>query len=175
VPLQALAPGAFRKPPARAVAGDSRPMILEPLGQLHTLHPGDVVCAERGERMETLLGSCVAIVLTDPRRTLGAMCHIVHASRATAGVAETGAYAEVALDTMYALLRERGIDPAAKPMSTAKHSRNCSTRPRTSANAPRWALDAAEGGVRVLFHDLDTYRRLSWTVVQCTAGAAVPV
>ncbi|MEI2679695.1 MAG: chemotaxis protein CheD [Burkholderiaceae bacterium] len=88
-----------------------KPMILEPLGQLHTLHPGDVVCAERGERMETLLGSCVAIVLTDPRRTLGAMCHIVHASRATAGVAETGAYAEVALDTMYALLRERGIDP----------------------------------------------------------------
>lgn len=60
---------------------------------VHTLHPGDVVCAERGDRLETLLGSCVAIVLTDPRRTIGAMCHIVHCSRALAGAPETSAYA----------------------------------------------------------------------------------
>ena len=50
-----------------------------PVGLVHVLHPGDVACGERGERFETLLGSCVAIVLTDPRRTIGAMCHIVHA------------------------------------------------------------------------------------------------
>ena len=52
---------------------------------LHVLHPGGVACGERGERFETLLGSCVAIVLTDPRRTVGAMCHIVHAMPAPAG------------------------------------------------------------------------------------------
>ena len=56
------------KPSCRAVAAPT----LEPPGPLHTLHPGDVVCAERGDRMETLLGSCVAVVLTDPRRTVGA-------------------------------------------------------------------------------------------------------
>ena len=160
-----------------------KPMILDPLGQLHTLHPGDVVCAERGERMETLLGSCVAIVLTDPRRTLGAMCHIVHASRATAGVAETGAYAEVALDTMYALLRERGIDPrqceayvyGGGNMFPQLFNQIAHVGERNS----RWALDAlAEDGVRVLFHDLggDTYRRLSWTVgPNAPQVTAVPV
>jgi chemotaxis protein CheD len=158
-------------------------MILEPLGPLHTLHPGDVVCAERGERFETLLGSCVAIVLTDPRRTLGAMCHIVHASRAVAGVTETGAYAEVALDTMYALLRERGIDPRQceayvygggnmfpQLVTQAEH---------VGERNSRWALEAlAEDGVRVLFHDLggDIYRRLSWTVgPNAPQVTAVPV
>ena len=29
-----------------------------------TLHPGDVACAERGERLATLLGSCVAYLLS---------------------------------------------------------------------------------------------------------------
>ena len=40
----------------------------------HVLHPGDVVCVERGERVETLLGSCVAVVLTDARRSIAAVC-----------------------------------------------------------------------------------------------------
>lgn len=158
-------------------------MILEPLGPLHTLHPGDVVCVERGARLETLLGSCVAIVLTDPRRSIGAMCHIVHASRAIAGVAETGAYAEVALDTMYALLRERGIDPrqceayvyGGGNMFPQLFTQAAHVGERNS----RWALDAlAEDGVRVLFHDLggDAYRRLSWTVgPNAPQVTAVPV
>lgn len=150
-------------------------MILEPLGPLYTLHPGDVVCAERGERLETLLGSCVAIVLTDPRRTVGAMCHIVHASRALAGVAETGAYAEVALDTMYALLRERGIDPRqceAYVYGGGNMFPALFTAAHVGENNARWALDAlAYDGVRVLFEDLggSTYRRLTWTV-----GPAAP-
>jgi len=44
------------------------------------LHPGDVALAERGEVLETLLGSCVALLLTDPRQTVGVMCHIVNAA-----------------------------------------------------------------------------------------------
>ena len=69
--------------------------------RVQVLHPGDVACADRGERLETLLGSCVAIVLTDPRRTIGAMCHIVHASRPVAGMPDTTAYADRALATLY--------------------------------------------------------------------------
>ncbi|OYT98360.1 MAG: chemotaxis protein CheD [Burkholderiales bacterium PBB1] len=159
-----------------------RAMILEPLGPLHTLHPGDVVCAERGDRLETLLGSCVAIVLTDPRRTIGAMCHIVHASRAVVGVAETGAYAEVALDTMYALLRERGIDPTqcqAYVYGGGNMFPGLFTTAHVGERNARWALDAlAQDGVRVLFHDLGgpSYRRLSWTVgPDAPQVAVVPV
>ena len=64
------------------------------LPKLHVLHPGDVVCAEQGEQLETLLGSCVAIVLTDPRRTVAVMCHFVHSRSATDGRANDGQYAE---------------------------------------------------------------------------------
>ena len=46
--------------------------------QVFTLHPGDVAVGVRGDRLETLLAAGVAIVLTDPRRTVGAMCHVVH-------------------------------------------------------------------------------------------------
>lgn len=147
---------------------DIRLLSVEPVV---TLHPGDVVCAERGERLETLLGSCVAVVLTDPRRTVGAMCHIVHTGQAVAGVVETGAYGGVALDTMYMLLRERGIDPR-QCEAYAYGGGNmfpslCESRGHVGQRNARWALDAlACDGVRVILHDLGgaAYRRLSWTV-----------
>ena len=138
--------------------------------RVHTLHPGDVVCAERGDRLDTLLGSCVAIVLTDPRRTLGAMCHIVHASRAGSGVAPTGAYAEVALDTMFELLRARGIDPRqceAYVYGGGNMFPNQIIESPVGERNAAWALDElARVGVEVLFHDLggSSYRRLSWVV-----------
>jgi chemotaxis protein CheD len=74
-----------------------------------TLHPGDVVLGVRGEHLHTLLGSCVAVVLTDPRRTLGVMCHIVHARPALNAHAGSAAHADVALQTMADLLQARGI------------------------------------------------------------------
>ncbi len=158
------------------------PLPAPPRTMLHTLHPGDVVCADRGDRLETLLGSCVAIVLTDPRRTVGAMCHIVHASRALAGAAETTAYANVALDAMHAKLRARGIDPRQceayvygggnmfPALFQTTHVGECNAR---------WVLDAlAKDGVQVLVQDLGghTYRRLSWTVgPEAPQVTAVPV
>ena len=69
-----------------------------------TLHPGDVALGQHGDALETLLGSCVAIVITDPRRTVGAMCHIVHSRPAPRNALATGAYGRVALDTMVGLL-----------------------------------------------------------------------
>ncbi|MDE1928543.1 MAG: chemotaxis protein CheD [Burkholderiales bacterium] len=140
------------------------------LGNLYTLHPGDVACATRGDRLETLLGSCVAIVLTDPRRTMGAMCHIVHCRPAPAEAPASAAYADVALHSMYEMLRAHGINPLMceayifgggnmfPELFPTSHVGTCNAR---------WALEAlAADGVRVLSHDLggNTYRRLAWTV-----------
>ena len=139
-------------------------------GQRHVLHPGDVVCAERGERLETLLGSCVAIVLTDPQRTLGAMCHIVHSKPATAGATVSAAYADVALDRMYTLLRARGIEPRlceAYVVGGGNMFPALFAQGHVGDDNAQWALDAlTHDGVAVLFHDLggNTYRRLSWVV-----------
>lgn len=146
------------------------PERVTPSGIVYTLHPGQVACAGEGERMETLLGSCVAIILTDPRRTIGAMCHIVHAKPAVRTAPHTSAHAGVALDSMYKLLIARGITP-----------RYCEAyvygggnmfpelvQPSTVGDSnSRWALEAlAQAGIRVLAYDVggNAYRRLAWTV-----------
>lgn len=160
----------------------SPPLVLALRGPVHTLHPGDVVCAERGERLETLLGSCVAIVLTDPRRTVGAMCHIVHASHAAGSLPATGAYAEVAFDTMFELLRARRID-ARQCLAYVYGGGNMFPQqvagPHVGMRNARWALDElTRAGIPVLGHDLGgcAYRRLSWTVgPEAPQVVAVPV
>lgn len=143
------------------------------IAAVHVLHPGDVACVEQGERLETLLGSCVAIILTDPRRTIGAMCHIVHARPAPAESRDQAAYADVALATMWQLLRQRGINPA---LCEAYVFGGGNMFPRNYAAAKgahvgehnsNWALNAlAQEGVRLLSHHVggNVYRRLAWTV-----------
>jgi len=137
---------------------------------VRTLHPGDVACADRGQRMETLLGSCISIVLTDPRRTIGVMCHIVHTVRAKGTASRDGAYAEVAFKTMFALLMSRGITPSmcqAYVYGGGNMFPDLVRNGHVGQNNSDWALDAlAEAGIRVLFHDVGgtAYRRLSWTV-----------
>jgi chemotaxis protein CheD len=137
---------------------------------VHVLHPGDVACGDRGDRLETLLGSCVAIVLTDPRRTVGAMCHIVHARPASSRERDSTAHAATAMRRLQALLRARGIEPR---LCEAFVYGGGNMFPGTaqpghvgSQNAD-WALEAlAELGVPVLAQDLgsDRYRRISWTI-----------
>lgn len=147
--------------------------VLQTVGSVtHTLHPGDVACVTRGERLVTLLGSCVAVVMTDPRRTVGAMCHIVHTN--TNALQTTtqrdSAWGDVALDVMYGLLRERGITPQLCEAYVygggnmfpgqfgAGHVGECNAH---------WTLQAlAADGVRVLHQDLGghSYRKLAWTV-----------
>jgi chemotaxis protein CheD len=134
-------------------------------GAHHTLHPGDVVLAERGDTLETLLGSCVAILLTDPRRTVGAMCHVVHS-----GAGHTTTFAEPALARMVQLLRARGIVPAlceafvyggGNMFPALVGDRHVGT-----GNAA-WALQAlARERIAVLHQDLGGagYRRLRWTI-----------
>ncbi len=138
---------------------------------MHTLHPGDVALGNRGDRLETLLGSCVAIILTDPRRTVGAMCHIVHASPGTGEKSASTAYAANALTAMYQSLTSQGINPRMceayvygggnmfPSMVTSRHHVG-------QANAD-WVLNTLESeGIPVVKHDLggSRYRRLAWTV-----------
>jgi chemotaxis protein CheD len=137
---------------------------------VHVLHPGDVVRADRGERLETLLGSCVAIILTDPRRTIGIMCHIVHARPAPPTAQANCAFADVALDTMYGLLRGRGITPTlceAYVYGGGDMFPELIQASRVGEANAHWALDAlAADGIPVLFHDVGgrSYRRLAWTI-----------
>lgn len=150
-------------------------MIAEFGSVLHTLHPGDVACGTRGDRFVTLLGSCVAVVLTDPRRTVGAMCHIVHSTHSDTTPRDS-AWGDVALDMMYEMLRAKGIQPR---MCEAYVYGGGNMFPgqfrgtHVGASNARWTLEAlALDGVKVLHQDLGgtAYRRLSWTV-----GPAAPL
>ena len=143
-------------------------------GRVHTLHPGDVVCAHRGDRLETLLGSCVAIILTDPQRTVGAMCHIVH-SNAKGAARRTTCHASTALATMYQMLRQKGFAPHLCQAYVYGGGNMFPALASTShvgdVNAS-WALHALrQDGVEVVEHDLggNAYRRVAWTV-----GAQAP-
>jgi chemotaxis protein CheD len=135
----------------------------------HVLHPGDVACGVHGDRFETLLGSCVAVVLTDPRRTVGAMCHIVHSGPGNSGPRDSS-WGDVALDTMYALLRQQGIEPRlceAFVYGGGNMFPGLCSGPHVGASNARWTLEAlAADGVHVLHHDVGgaRYRRLAWTV-----------
>ncbi|MDP4299982.1 chemotaxis protein CheD [Leptothrix discophora] len=82
-----------------------------PPPRVHLLNPGDVVVAASGNRLDTLLGSCVAVTLVDPRGTIGAMCHIVHASDSDARRAPDTHHARDALQAMADGLLARGIAP----------------------------------------------------------------
>ena len=137
----------------------------------HVLHPGDVVLALRGETLETLLGSCVAIILTDPRRTLAAMCHIVHSGSPAAGAARGNtAHAGPALEAMFTLLRGKGITASLCDAYVYGGGNMFPGLVKPSHVGDRnaaWAEDTlAAMGVRVLGVDLGgtTYRRIAWTV-----------
>jgi chemotaxis protein CheD len=155
------------------------PRCEPPAASCLTLHPGDVACVDRGTRLATLLGSCVSIVLADPRRSIGAMCHYVHASRfgGAASALRPTARAAEAFAAMCAALRARGIEPLRcdawvygggnmfPGLSPAEEHVG-------AANA-QWALDElVRLGVRIVDADVGgrVYRKIHWAV-----GAADPV
>jgi chemotaxis protein CheD len=141
---------------------------------LHVLHPGDVAVAGRGERLETVLGSCVAILLTDRLRTVGAMCHVVHAGPPVRAVDRPTAHGEGALAAMFALLRRRAIEPrlcrawvyGGGHMFPGRLGMLADVDHVGAINA-RWALMAlAAEGIVVQASELGghAWRRLAWTV-----------
>ena len=139
-------------------------------GRVFTLHPGDVALGDRGDRLETLLGSCVAIVLTDPRRTVGVMCHIVHTRSGAGPGAGNAAFADVARSSMHGLLLRRAIPPSlceAWVFGGGNMFPDVFSQTHVGDDNARWALDSlGADGIRVLGYDLGgtSYRRLSWTV-----------
>lgn len=140
-------------------------------GIVYTLHPGDVALGTAGDRLETLLGSCVAVILTDPRRTVGVMCHIVHTGSVSSHVKKTSAHADVAFQAMYQLLLECGITPSLCEAYVHGGGNMFPGQPNppvdVGRNNARWVLDSlADKGIRILSQDVGgtTYRRLSWLV-----------
>ena len=146
------------------------PASVVQAGPLRTLHPGDVVVASRGQRLATLLGSCVAIVLTDPRRTVGAMCHVVSGWPAADDRRDSTAFGDTAMQHMARGLRAQGIEPRlceAYAYGAGHMFRRLGTQSQVAEHNADWALQTLQAlGVRVLVQDLggDAYRKLSWTV-----------
>lgn len=141
-----------------------------PLDEVQVLHPGDVVCADRGVRLETLLGSCIAIILTDPRRTVAAMCHYVHAGLARHRDGDGNAHAAPALRAMQRQLLTRGLVPAMCDAYVYGGGNMFPERAdalQVGVRNAEWAFAAlAQAGTRVIAHDVGGHghRRVSWTV-----------
>ena len=77
---------------------------------VHFLHPGDVAVGFTGDRFETLLGSCVSVLLVSPCFQVASMCHFVHSSRPTKAKSKDASYADVAMVKMDHLLRKYGFN-----------------------------------------------------------------
>lgn len=149
-----------------------------PGGFSHTveLMPGDVALGQAGDQLRTLLGSCVCVILTDPMRTVGAMCHIVHVGRPNAANANNTAYGSVAMHDMFARLRSVGINPAmceAYVFGGGNMFPGLYKTKHVGASNIDWVLDFLEvHHIRIVAHSLGgtAYRKVSWTV-----GAGDPV
>jgi chemotaxis protein CheD len=134
------------------------------------LMPGDVAIGNAGDQLKTLLGSCVSVILTDPRRTIGAMCHIVHVGVPNAENRHNTAYGVSAMHEMFAHLRAKGVNPV---MCEAYVYGGGNMFPQlfrdkhVGASNVDWALDYLDHHqISVLDQSLggNGYRKVSWTI-----------
>lgn len=134
------------------------------------LMPGDVAVGDAGDQLKTLLGSCVSVILTDPRRTVAAMCHIVHVGRPNAANQGNAAYGQVAMQAMFAHLRAKGVNPnmcEAYLYGGGNMFPQFFSAKNVGASNADWALDYLHAqGIQVVDHSLGGtgYRKVSWTV-----------
>jgi chemotaxis protein CheD len=134
------------------------------------LMPGDVTLGQVGAQFKTLLGSCVSVILTDPRRTLGSMCHIVHVGTPNAENRHNAAYGVVAMHEMFTHLRARGINPRmceAYVFGGGNMFPQLFREKHVGANNVDWVLHYLDThGVAIVDHCLggNGYRKVSWTV-----------
>jgi chemotaxis protein CheD len=146
-----------------------KPAFAKPPGPLE-LMPGDVAIGQAGEQFKTLLGSCVAVVLTDPRRTVGSMCHIVHVGLPNAENRHNTAYGVAAMHEMFTRLRVKGINPRmceAYVYGGGNMFPNLFRQKHVGASNVDWVLHyLSVHDVPVLEHCLggNGYRKISWTV-----------
>lgn len=134
------------------------------------LMPGDVVLGLAGDQVKTLLGSCVSVILTDPRRTVATMCHIVHVGRPSASGARNTAYGEVAMAEMFARLQAVGLPPTrcqAYVFGGGNMFPQMYNATHVGVNNVEWVLDFLHHqGITVVDHCLggNGYRKVSWTI-----------
>lgn len=134
------------------------------------LMPGDVALATKGEQLKTLLGSCVSVILTDPRRTVAAMSHIVHVGTPNAGNQYNTAYGSAAMQEMFGMLRSKGVNPAmceAYVFGGGNMFPQIFNARNVGASNAEWALDYLQAqGIVVVDQCLggNGYRKVSWTV-----------
>ena len=138
--------------------------------QEQELMPGDVALARRGERLKTLLGSCVAVLLTDPHRTVGVMCHIVHSSRPNSANLHNWAYGSCAMDEMFHRLRHAGFSPTqcqAYAFGGGNMFPRLVTQDTVGDRNVRWVTDfLADHHIELVAHSFGGphYRKIAWTV-----------
>jgi chemotaxis protein CheD len=156
-------------PPSRpAVKAASKPSSFHRTAV--ELMPGQVVLGLAGDQLKTLLGSCVSVILTDPRRTVAAMCHIVHVGVPNVANENNTAFGIVAMEDMFARLMSVGI-PATRCEAYVFGGGNMfpqfsGTRHVGASNA-EWVLDFLhDHGIAVMDNCLggNGYRKVSWTV-----------
>ena len=134
------------------------------------LMPGDVTLGNAGDQFKTLLGSCVCVILTDPRRTVGSMCHIVHVGVPNTANRHNTAYGVAAMHAMFTGLRGRGINPRmceAYVYGGGNMFPQLFREQHVGASNVEWVLDYLDHhGIIVLEHSVggNGYRKVSWTV-----------
>jgi chemotaxis protein CheD len=140
------------------------------------LMPGDVAMGFAGDQLKTLLGSCVSVILTDPRRTVAAMCHIVHAGEPNEANASNTAYAAVAMEEMFTRLMCVGIIPAqceAYVFGGGNMFPKFMLQRHVGENNVEWVLNFLHAqGIPVVDQSFggNGYRKVFWTV-----GTAEPL
>jgi chemotaxis protein CheD len=134
------------------------------------LMPGDLAIGDSGDQMKTLLGSCVTVILTDPRRTVGAMCHIVHVGKPNAANVHNTAFGSVAMHDMFARLRAKGVNPGmceAYVFGGGNMFPDIFSAKHVGSSNSEWVLDYLHAHhIPVVDHCLggNGYRKVSWTV-----------
>ena len=132
--------------------------------------PGDVAIAFAGDQLKTLLGSCVSVILTDPRRTVGAMCHIVHVGRSTEANEGNTAYGHEAMRKMFQLLADVGL-PGGQCEAFVYGGGNMFphlfTVNHVGANNTKWVLDfLSHQDIKIVETSVggSGYRKVFWEV-----------
>jgi chemotaxis protein CheD len=137
---------------------------------VYDLMPGDVALGQAGDQLKTLLGSCVAVILTDPRRTVAAMCHIVHVGQPNAANQHNTAYGVAAMDDMFRRLHAVGVTPRfceAYVFGGGNMFPNLITANPIGSNNVSWVLHQLKHHhITVVNQCLlgNGYRKVAWTV-----------
>jgi chemotaxis protein CheD len=139
-------------------------------GRIIELLPGEVGIGFIGDQFKTLLGSCVSVILTDPKRTLATMCHIVHVGQPNAENKNNTTYGVNAMREMFRNLVSVGISPKlcqAFVFGGGNMFPAMVTQDNVGAKNSRWVMNfLTEQGIAVVAHSLEGsgYRKITWTV-----------